>query len=203
MQADLHLLQEGIYTICFLDNTNKTLKRLKTELEMIFETDRLLIRNLNANDAELFFELMSNPNVMNPIPQKVFTRIESDLKLTELISLEKTSNTKIWSLTEKGNNSLIGICGFLKNDENDNEIAYRLIEQFWGKGYGTEIAKGLIDYSFDILKLEKITADVNTTNLKSSKILEKFMNPVREFFNKNDNCTDRRYEITKTSFKTA
>lgn len=168
---------------------------------MMFETGRLLVRKLNTNDSKLFFELMSNPNVMNPIPQKVFTKIESDTKLNDLILLEESSKTKIWCLTEKGNDSLIGICGLLKNDENDNEIAYRLIERFWGKGYGTEIAKGLIEYSFENLNFEKITADVNIENKKSSKIIEKFMNPVREFFNKEDNCTDRRYEITKKGYK--
>lgn len=170
---------------------------------MIFETERLLVRKLNENDSDSFFELMSNPNVMNPIPQKVFSRIESDSKLTELISLEKSSELKIWSLTEKGKNTLIGFCGFLKNNENDDEIAYRLIERFWGKGYGTEIANGLIDYSFEILNLDRITADVNIENEKSSKILRKFMNPVREFYNKKDNCTDRRYEITKTGYNNA
>lgn len=62
---------------------------------MIFETDRLLVRELKENDSNSFFELMSTPNVMNPIPQKVFSRIESDTKLTELISLEKSSKSKI------------------------------------------------------------------------------------------------------------
>ena len=37
---------------------------------------------------------MSNPNVMNPIPQKVFTKIESDTKLNDLILLEESSNDK-------------------------------------------------------------------------------------------------------------
>jgi len=55
---------------------------------MIFKTARLLVRKLNENDAGFFFELMSNPKVMNPIPQKVFTKIESDANLTELIALE-------------------------------------------------------------------------------------------------------------------
>jgi len=49
----------------------------------------------------------------------------------------------------------------------------------------------------------KITADINTDNKKFSRILEKFMNPVREFLNKEDNCTDRRYEITKTGYNTS
>ena len=70
---------------------------------MMFETGRLLVRKLNTNDSKLFFELMSNPNVMNPIPQKVFTKIESDTKLNDLILLEESSKTKIWCLTEKGN----------------------------------------------------------------------------------------------------
>ena len=166
---------------------------------MIFETERLLFMKLRIEDADLFFELMSNPNVMNPIPQKVFNRHESDDKLAKLIVLENTSQTRLWCISEKGNNSLIGICGFLKNDEGDDEIAYRLIERYWGQGYGTEIAKGLIDYSFDVLKLNKITADVNTTNSKSTKILQKLMNPVREFFNEQDNCTDRRYELSKVN----
>jgi len=45
------------------------------------------------------------------------------------------------------------------------------------------------------LQLEKITADVNIENIASAKILNKFFKPVREFFNENDNCTDRRYEL--------
>ncbi|WP_157961084.1 GNAT family N-acetyltransferase [Lutibacter citreus] len=170
---------------------------------MIFETERLLVRKLNIKDSDLFYEMMSNPKVMDPIPQKVFSRSESDAKLKVLISPEKGMNLKIWGLLEKRNNSFIGICGFLKNNENDDEIAYRLIERYWGVGYGTEIAKALVEYSFNILKVEKITADVNIENEKSAKILQKFMNPVKEFFNKSDSCTDRRYAITKTEYYTA
>jgi RimJ/RimL family protein N-acetyltransferase len=168
---------------------------------MIFETERLQVRPLNSEDSDLFFELMSNPNVMHPIPQNVFTRAESNSKLNELIRLEKSSNTKIWGLAKKKHNALIGFCGFLKNNENDDEIVYRLIERFWGIGFGTEIAKGLIEYAFDMLDIEKITADVNLENKKSSKILEKFMKPVSKFFNEKDNCMDRRYEITKSAYR--
>src|SRR5690348_4411828 len=106
---------------------------------MIFETTRLYVRPLEENDEAAFFELMSNPNVMNPIPQKPFNKKESDAKLSELISLEKTSATKIWCLCKKGSNNLIGICGVLKNNEGEDEIAYRIIEIYWGNGFGTEI----------------------------------------------------------------
>ena len=164
---------------------------------MIFKTERLQIRALEADDANLFFEMMSDPSVMDPIPQKVFSRNESDSKLAELIEMEAGSDTRIWCMTEKGKDNLIGICGFLKNDENDEELAYRFMEKYWRKGLGTEIASALIDYGFNILKVNKITADVWVKNPKSEKILAKFMSQVKEFYNAKDNCTDRRYELRR------
>ena len=167
---------------------------------MIFETTRLYVRQLEENDEPAFFELMSNPNVMNPIPQKPFNKEESVSKLAELILLEKSSDTKIWCLCKKGCNDLIGICGVLKNDDKEDEIAYRIIERFWGNGYGTEIAKGLIDFCFAQMKSELITADVCVDNVRSVKILSKFFTVQKEFFNAEDNCTDRRYIIRKENW---
>ena len=168
---------------------------------MIFKTERLLIFALKKSDSEDFFDMMGNPNVMLPIPQKTMTKIESDAKLLELITLEKTTSKKVWSLVEKESNKFIGICGLLKNNENENEIAYRLREKYWGKGYGTEITKGLIDFSFINLNFDLLTADVNIDNIKSVKILDKFFKRHKEFFNKQDNCTDRRYKLTKENWK--
>lgn len=164
---------------------------------MILETARLYARPLSESDQAAFFELMGNPNVMDPIPQKTLTELESAAKLKELIVLEKTSATKIWCLCIEGSDDLIGICGVLKNDNGEDEIAYRLLESDWGKGYGTEVAKGLIDYCFDVLHSELVTADVWIENTKSIKILEKFFRPQKEFYNPHDDCMDRRYILRR------
>ena len=169
-------------------------------MKMIFETERLIIRELKKSDSDNFFDMMGNPNVMIPIPQKTMTRNESDSKLNELITLEESTNKKIWSLIENKSNGFIGICGLLKNNENENEIAYRLREKYWGNGYGTEIAKGLIDFGFKNLNFDLVTADVNIENTKSVKILDKFLTKQKEFFNQEDNCTDRRYKLTKENW---
>jgi len=52
---------------------------------MIFETTRLYVRRLGENDQAAFFDLMGNPNVMNPIPQKPLDKAQSISKLAELI----------------------------------------------------------------------------------------------------------------------
>ncbi|NQY28808.1 MAG: GNAT family N-acetyltransferase [Flavobacteriaceae bacterium] len=110
---------------------------------MIFETERLTVRILISQDADPFFDMMSNPNVMDPIPRPVMKRAESDAFLDKLISAKADSSYKnVWAIVEKKSNFFIGLCAYLKNDENNDEIGYRLREQFWRIGYGTEKQKG-------------------------------------------------------------
>ena len=118
-------------------------------MTMIFETDRLFVRQLQESDQSAYFDMMSNPNVMRPIPRNVMTEEESNAHLYKFLNTEHTtSDTKVWAIELKEENEFIGLCAFLKNNENDDEIGYRLREKYWGVGYGTEITKGLIDFGF-------------------------------------------------------
>ena len=69
--------------------------------------------------------------------------------------MEKSENNKVWCLTKTGNPDLIGVCGFVQSNEGHFEIAYSILEKYWNNGFGTEIAKGLIEYSFEKLNLDK------------------------------------------------
>ncbi len=165
----------------------------------IFETDRLIIRNLLERDANAYFDMMGNPNVMHLIPRQVMSRVESDQHLHSFINTtQPQTTTRVWGVETKDNNEFVGLCAFLKNNENEDEIGYRLRERFWRKGFGTEIAKGLIAFGFEHLNMDMITADVDKKNLNSIKILEKFMRFSHEFFNHTDTCIDRRYNILKS-----
>lgn len=167
----------------------------------IFETDRLVVRGLTEVDSDNYYDMMGNPNVMNLIPTKVMSREESDEHLSNFIGKDQTlTDTKVWGIEAKSKNELIGLCAFLKNNEKEDEIGYRLREKHWRKGFGTEITEGLIKFGFEQLKMEKITADVDVKNVNSVKILEKFMVKTKTFFNESDNCIDQRYEILKNSW---
>lgn len=165
---------------------------------LIFETERLIIRQFSPVDKDSFFDMMGNPKVMRSIPLATLTREESDLKLQEVIALYKMkSEKKIWAIDLKSNFEMIGLCGLIINSDHENEIAYRLREKYWKHGYGTEIAAGLIKYGFDKLHFDLITGDTYVHNLKSIKILEKFMLFNKEFYNEKDKCVDRRYKLYK------
>jgi ribosomal-protein-alanine N-acetyltransferase len=164
---------------------------------MIFETDRLIVRQLQESDEIAYFDMMGNPNVMTPLPRDVMTREESNDHLYKLLNTEDTtSDKKVWAIELKAENEFVGLCAFVKNNNKEDEIGYRLREKYWGVGYGTEITKGLIDFGFKHLNTNLITADVYVDNFRSVRILEKFFKRDIEFFNKEDQCTDRRYKLT-------
>jgi ribosomal-protein-alanine N-acetyltransferase len=165
----------------------------------IFDTQRLVVRPLHFEDCDDFFDMMGNPKVMNPIPREAMDRETSDQHFEKHLNSNANSETKVWAIASKNNDTFVGIAAFLKNNDKEDEIGYRLREKYWGIGYGTEIAQGLIDYGFNVLNVELITADVYVENVKSVKILDKYFERSFEFYNLKDKCTDRRYKLSRTN----
>ena len=53
------------------------------------------------------------------------------------------------------------------------EIYYKFLPRYWGKGFATEVAKGLIKAGFEQFHLHRVEAGVATDNLQSVRVLEK------------------------------
>jgi RimJ/RimL family protein N-acetyltransferase len=67
----------------------------------------------------------------------------------------------------------LGACGIAKHDDSAPEIGYWLGVNHWGKGYGTEAVRALIDFAFTELEYESLCAGARVTNPASRRILEK------------------------------
>lgn len=173
---------------------------------ILFETERLLVKSLESLDKKYFAELFTDQKILKAIPQKAFTESQITDRFNSNLNLE-FSNLKYrkcaCGIFEKGNPEMIGLSLFLINEDNEKELGYRFREEYWGKGYGTETTKGMLEYYFKVLKTEKVTADVNIENIASVNILNKLMNPVKDFFNERDNCTDRRFELGKNNWQSS
>ena len=169
----------------------------------IFETERLIIRSLEKVDKIYFAELFTDPKILKLIPQKAFTQDQITDRFNKSLNLELSDlkdQKRACGIYEKEKPEMIGLALFLINEDGEKELGYRFRASFWGKGYGTETTKGMLEYYFQEMNVDKVMADVNIANIGSVKILNKFMEPVREFFNERDNCTDRRYELWKNNW---
>jgi len=141
---------------------------------MIFETERLLVRQLKSSDIEGFYVLESNPEVLKYALGEVDSYDNIKKNLLELIEKYKKPNNDYWiyAIERKADHQFLGTIALIKDDKGDDEIGYRFIEEFWGLGYGFEVCSGLVTYAKQN-KLEKLIAYVIDENYASVKILKK------------------------------
>ncbi|MGG2026286.1 GNAT family N-acetyltransferase [Gottfriedia sp. S16(2024)] len=142
---------------------------------MIIKSNRLYLRKLKMDDLDHLHKLQSNVNVMRYITNRPKTLEETKNELNKILQMykEKNADFEVMAVSKSGTNQLIGTCAVIKNDSDEFEIGYRLAEEEWGNGYGSEIASLIEDYCFGIRKLNFIVATVEAKNIYSVKILEK------------------------------
>ena len=72
-------------------------------------------------------------------------------------------------------NELIGVAGVptVSDEKGEYGLYYQLCQNHWGKGFGFEVAKALVDELFENTKATVILADAVTVNPASMRILEK------------------------------
>ena len=87
---------------------------------------------------------------------------------------EDLNRTKyVFAIVLKSTNELIGNGLFSIRDNETGEIGYFFHPDYWGKGFGSETGKALIDFGFEKLNLHRIVATCDVENADSIKILRK------------------------------
>ncbi|MEO8517124.1 MAG: GNAT family N-acetyltransferase [Flavobacterium sp.] len=149
-------------------------------MNILIETDRLILRPIVPSDVEAMFVLDSNPNVNFYLGNNPVKTIEESQAIIEMIRSQYIQNgIGRFAVVLKETNEFIGWCGikFITEPENNHvnfyEIGYRFQENHWGKGYGFESAKAWMDYAFSTMKVKAMYASAHIDNTGSNKILQK------------------------------
>ena len=149
-------------------------------MNLILETDRLLLRELQLSDAEAFFAMDNNPNVHQYLWNKPVQKIEEIIEIILSIRQQYIDNgIGRFVMILKETNEFIGWAGLKYNTEvvnnkiNFYDIGYRLDEKFWGKGYASEAAEAWLNYAFETMNIKTMEAAAHTENVASNKILQK------------------------------
>jgi ribosomal-protein-alanine N-acetyltransferase len=140
------------------------------------QTERLLLRRVNENDANEIFALRSNPETMKYIPRPLVKSIDDALEHIAMIDAKIESNEGInWAITYKDNPKLIGIIGHyrIKPEHFRAEVGYMLLPEYNGKGIISEAIKEVVNYGFNAMKLHSIEAIIDPENFGSERVLQK------------------------------
>ncbi len=149
-------------------------------MNVIIETNRLLLSTFTEDDAPLLYELNLDPEVTrfthDPMPDLAHAK-----KVLQEIILPQYAlyNHGRWAVHQKSNLEFIGWSGLKchpERNESDSyriDLGYRFMKKFWEKGYATEAAFACLQYGFKKLNLSQIIGRALPGNLASIKVLEK------------------------------
>jgi RimJ/RimL family protein N-acetyltransferase len=142
----------------------------------ILETDRLILRRLDVEDAGFILALVNEPSWLRFIGDKGVRSLEDArnyIRKGPMDSYERFGFGLY--LTElKGETIPIGMCGLLKRESlNDVDLGFAFLPQFWRRGFGYESASAVIAYGKTSLGLKRLVALTAPDNESSIGLLEK------------------------------
>ena len=165
-------------------------------MAIIFETERLTVRHLKSSDLAVFHKMQSNVEVLKYVTPKVLDFEGNKQELLQLIDRYSLPNNdfQIYAIERKTDEQFLGSVALVVTDGED-EIGYRLLPEYWGFGYATEVAKGLLNYCLQIGK-DRIVAYVAYENEASIKIIEKLgFEYIEDNFAEDLQLLERKYEL--------
>jgi [ribosomal protein S5]-alanine N-acetyltransferase len=145
-------------------------------------TERLLLREFVASDADAVYEIFSNDNVTEFYDLESFTRLDQAINFVNTrISLREEDGKRgfRWAICKKSEpNMVIGSCGFhaVNKSFSSIEIGYELNESYWGKNLAFEAVDAMLNYCFTEnfpFTINRVTASTNLDSTRSIKLLSK------------------------------
>ena len=141
---------------------------------MIFETERLLVRQWEPEDLHKLHSLFADAAIIELIGPPLTLAETRQIFDEQLLQYNIDLQTGRYCIIDKENNHFIGTFLLRKNEKSDAvEIGYAFRKKEWGKGYATEIVKRGVDYIFSSTEFEVIYAYTELPNLNSKKVLVK------------------------------
>lgn len=141
------------------------------------KTERLLIRSMQIRDVESTYAYQGDKELTKYMMFLPDESIEATRKFIEGIEAEQQGENprRFEMVIFLGNEHIGGISVYkeIDNGEMVGELGWIMREEYQGKGYVTEAARAVMDFTFNELGLRKIIAHCDVRNKASARVMEK------------------------------
>ena len=136
-------------------------------MNIVIETERLVLRTFTKDDERLIYELNIDPEVTLYTGDPVSDIDHAKEVLQKSILPQYTLyNHGRWAVHVKPDLAFIGWCGLKARPErNETDLGYRFMKSAWGKGFATEAAFACLKYGFEKLNLPRIVGRAMPQNI--------------------------------------
>ncbi len=158
-------------------------------MELVLNSERLLLRPYTATDIDIATELLTDPAVMRYVGETyTMNRVVKELPTATRrcaggaigiwCAIDRSTGDKLGHalllplpIEERDTNWDLVVGDALPDSE--IEIGYLLKKSAWGKGYATEACKQLLRFAFEETPLQEVVAVTAPENVASQHVLRK------------------------------
>lgn len=139
---------------------------------MIFETDRLYLREMTEEDFGGLCKMLKDDEVMYAY-NGAFSNSEVQEWLDRQLARYEKYGFGLWAVILKESGEMIGQCGLTMQpwkEEEVLEVGYLFERSHWHKGYATEAAMACKQYAFDVLQAKDVCSIIRDINTASQQV---------------------------------
>ncbi len=141
--------------------------------DIVFETERINFIKITKDLVNEYLKMVNDESVQKFINRdhngKAYT-LEEELKWIQARLDEKAV---IFSMIEKETNEFIGNIEIMNIENGVGELGITITPEMQDKHFGQEAVKAILDYAFNVLKLDNIYLNVYRTNERGIHYYEK------------------------------
>jgi [ribosomal protein S5]-alanine N-acetyltransferase len=144
------------------------------DLFPVLETERLLLRELLAEDTSALFEVFRDHEVMRYYDVEPMTDIGAAGDLIREMRQRYTDRRGIrWAITDKVEGSFLGTIGLNRIDvvAGTAVLGYELGRYAWRRGFATEAVRAVVKFGHEVVGVRRVEAAVMLGNEASVRVL--------------------------------
>ena len=167
----------------------------------IFETERLLVRHLQADDVDNLLAITGDAELMRYMGDgKPLSRELTAKWIDVSINNYATKGYGCSAVIDKQDGAFIGFCGLVRSEmaepPDDAELIYALQKPYWGRGLTTEVAGAMLAYGLRKCALKRIIATIDPANTPSIRVAHKIGFEYARTEPDSDGLPTQIYELT-------
>jgi len=145
-------------------------------MNQILETERLILRELDIQDAQFMFQLLNSHGWIKYIGDRNIKSKEDAKEYIQKGPLVSYAANRfgLYAIELKESKLAIGVCGLLKREYLEFvDIGFALLPEYEAKGYAYEAANACLNYSKEKLNINNFSAITLPANTRSIQLLKR------------------------------
>ena len=154
--------------------TNKYLCGQTNVFIYLMQSARCIFTKFIDSDFESYYRLASNPEVVKQLVERPRNLEHGKEKFEAMLDINRSfPQIGYYKVDLITSGDFMGLGKIVMTENGECEIGYSLQPEFWGQGYGFELAQQLMAHIKTIDAIRSIKAMVDFDNLASRRILIK------------------------------